>query len=105
MPAKLASIVTVLTLVGCAEELPPESRVVLEIAGRPVTVGEWSGADWIISSGLAAGDKVIVEGIAKIFFPGQPVQVGPPQGGPVTPAPGKGTPGQAPAGAPSPEKK
>ncbi len=41
MPAKLASIVTVLALVGCAEELPPESRVVLEIAGRPVTLGEF----------------------------------------------------------------
>jgi len=41
MSAKLASIVTVLTLVGCAEELPPESRVVLEIAGRPVTLGEF----------------------------------------------------------------
>jgi parvulin-like peptidyl-prolyl isomerase len=41
MSAKLASIVTVLTLVSCAEELPPESRVVLEIAGRPVTLGEF----------------------------------------------------------------
>jgi len=41
MSAKFASIVTVLTLVGCAEELPPESRVVLEIAGRPVTLGEF----------------------------------------------------------------
>jgi parvulin-like peptidyl-prolyl isomerase len=41
MSAKLASIVTVLSLVGCAEELPPESRVVLEIAGRPVTLEEF----------------------------------------------------------------
>jgi len=41
MPAKLASIVTFLSLVGCAQELPPESRVVLEIAGRPVTLGEF----------------------------------------------------------------
>jgi parvulin-like peptidyl-prolyl isomerase len=41
MSAKLASIVTVLTLVGCAEELPSESQVVLEIAGRPVTLGEF----------------------------------------------------------------
>jgi membrane fusion protein (multidrug efflux system) len=63
---------------------------------RPVTVGEWSGSDWIIGSGLAPGDKVIVDGIAKIFFPGQPVQVGdpnaPPPGAPGGPggAPGKG---------------
>ena len=41
MSAKLASIVTVLTLVGCADELPPGSRVVLEIAGRPVTLEEF----------------------------------------------------------------
>jgi parvulin-like peptidyl-prolyl isomerase len=41
MPAKLASLVTVLSLFGCAEDLPPESRVVLEVAGRPVTLGEF----------------------------------------------------------------
>ena len=55
---------------------------------RPVTVGEWSGADWIIASGLAPGDKVIVDGIARIFFPGQPVQVGDPNAPPAgQPAP------------------
>jgi membrane fusion protein (multidrug efflux system) len=61
---------------------------------RPVTVGEWSGADWIISSGVAPGDKVIVDGIAKIFFPGQPVQVGDPNAPPPGPpgAPAKGEP-------------
>jgi len=42
---------------------------------RPVVVGEWSGADWVITSGLAAGDKVIVEGLMKVF-PGAAVQVG-----------------------------
>jgi membrane fusion protein (multidrug efflux system) len=40
-------------------------------------VGEWSGADWVIASGLAAGDKVIVEGLMKVF-PGAAVQVGVP---------------------------
>jgi membrane fusion protein (multidrug efflux system) len=44
---------------------------------RPVVVGEWSGADWVIASGLAAGDKVIVEGLMKVF-PGAAVQVGVP---------------------------
>lgn len=53
---------------------------------RPVTVGEWTGSDWIITSGLQAGDKVIVDGLAKIFFPGMPVQVGDPN----APPPGKG---------------
>ncbi len=32
---------------------------------RPVVVGEWSGGDWIITSGLKPGDKVIVEGLMK----------------------------------------
>lgn len=61
---------------------------------RPVTVGDWVGADWIITAGLEPGDKVIVDGLAKIFFPGAPVQVG----DPAAAAPAK-------AGAQSPEKK
>jgi membrane fusion protein (multidrug efflux system) len=56
---------------------------------RPVTVGEWSGADWIITDGLKAGDKVIVDGLAKVFFPGAPVQMGDPNAPPPG-APGKG---------------
>ena len=74
---------------------------------RPVVVGDWTGTDWIITSGLNPGDKVIVDGLAKIFFPGMPVQVGPPEGGPVTPAgpaPASGKPGAG-AQSPSPEKK
>jgi len=43
---------------------------------RPVQVGEWAGDDWIIQSGLKPGDKVIVDGTARIFAPGTPVQVG-----------------------------
>jgi len=72
----------------------------------PVTVGEWTGTDWIVTSGLKAGDKVIVDGLAKIFFPGAPVQVGdpnaPPPGPPgapghgdVKPAEGKGAPAKS----------
>jgi membrane fusion protein (multidrug efflux system) len=57
---------------------------------RPVTVGEWSGTDWIIADGLKPGDKVIVDGLAKIFFPGAPVQMGDPN------APPPGAPGAAP---------
>lgn len=51
---------------------------------RPVTVGDWvdgaagaSGNRWIVESGLAAGDAVIVEGLARVMFPGQPIQVVP----------------------------
>ena len=45
---------------------------------RPVQVGEWAGDDWIITAGLKAGDKVIVDGVMKIG-PGAPVQVAEPQ--------------------------
>jgi membrane fusion protein (multidrug efflux system) len=58
--------------------LSPDSKAM----PRPVTVGEWTGKDWIIAEGLAPGDKVIVDGLAKIFFPGAPVQVGDPNAPP-----------------------
>lgn len=53
---------------------------------RPVTVSDWvefDGANqWIVESGLKAGDKVIVEGMGKIFpVPGgAPIMLGPPPG-------------------------
>ena len=70
---------------------------------RPVTVGDWAGSDWIITSGLNAGDKVIVDGLAKIFFPGAPVQVGDPNAPPPG-APGKGPAPKADAGKAPPAK-
>lgn len=66
---------------------------------RPVTVGEWTGSDWIVTEGVKPGDKVIVDGIAKIFFPGQPVMVGDPN----APPPGAPSPQPSPKG--EPEKK
>lgn len=57
---------------------------------RDLVVGEWLNDGWIIEKGLAAGDKVIVDGIQKV----QP-------GGPVKPtpfvAPVKGEPTAKPA--------
>jgi len=41
---------------------------------RPVEVGEWAGADWIITSGLNPGDRVIVDGVMKAR-PGTPVKI------------------------------
>ncbi|MEO8102735.1 MAG: hypothetical protein ABI790_09425 [Betaproteobacteria bacterium] len=47
---------------------------------RPVVPGEWvtlEGKDanaWVIRQGLKAGDQVIVDGMARIFAPGQPIQ-------------------------------
>ncbi len=66
---------------------------------RPVTVGDWTGSDWIIKEGLQPGDKVIVDGLAKIFFPGAPVQVGDPN------APPPGAPPKNDAKGGSPPKK
>jgi membrane fusion protein, multidrug efflux system len=54
-------------------------------APRPVTVGEQLTDGWIITQGLAAGDALIVDGMARIFFPGAPIQLGAasaPAGGP-----------------------
>ena len=41
---------------------------------RPVEAGEWSGDSWIITSGLKAGERVIVDGVMKLG-PGAPVKV------------------------------
>lgn len=48
---------------------------------HPVEVGAWvdgaaagqDGGRWVIKSGLKSGDKVVVDGMARIFFPGMPV--------------------------------
>lgn len=48
---------------------------------RPVEVGAWIGSGepgkgagrWVIKRGLQPGDKVVVDGMARIFFPGMPV--------------------------------
>jgi membrane fusion protein (multidrug efflux system) len=48
---------------------------------KSITLGEWVDLDhgrdnyWIVQSGLNSGDEVIVDGVARIFFPGMPVQV------------------------------
>ena len=58
---------------------------------RPVKAGAWSGGGWAIESGLAAGDRVIVDNLMKLR-PGAPVNAAPPQ-----------PPGGAPGGAPAPK--
>ena len=42
---------------------------------KPVQVGEQVGDRWVINQGLAKGDQVIVDGMARIFFPGAPIVV------------------------------
>ncbi len=42
-------------------------------AAREVRATAWTGSDWLISSGLSAGDRVVVDGVQKIG-PGAPVR-------------------------------
>ena len=72
----------------------PQGKFVYIAAGgkampRPVTVGDQLADGWIITKGLASGDALIVDGMARIFFPGAPIQVGAasaPAGTPPAPA-------------------
>ena len=43
-----------------------------KVAPRPVQTAEWVGQDWVITEGLQAGDKVIVDNLIKLR-PGMPV--------------------------------
>jgi membrane fusion protein, multidrug efflux system len=56
---------------------------------RPVELGDWNRngkrEDWIVTKGLAAGERVVVDGVMKIG-PGAPVQVTMIDGEPVKPA-------------------
>ncbi|HEU4699338.1 MAG TPA: efflux RND transporter periplasmic adaptor subunit [Gemmatimonadales bacterium] len=70
------------------------------VAARDVQPGPWSGNLWIIDKGLAAGDRVIVDGAQKTG-PGRPVHPVPASDSAATAAPaaggeqkpGAGTPG------------
>jgi membrane fusion protein (multidrug efflux system) len=50
-------------------------------AQKPVTVGRFVGEDWIVESGLAAGDRVIVDGVVKVQ-PGSKVTIAAPGAAP-----------------------
>jgi len=41
---------------------------------RPLEVGEWSGDEWLVYSGLKAGDRVILDNVLKVG-PGAPVKI------------------------------
>lgn len=81
----------------------PQGKLVLVVNAkntvepRPVQVGQWSGDEWIIDSGLHAGDRVIVDGVVKAP-PGTTVKATPLA---AAAAPGGG----APAAANEPKKK
>ncbi len=79
-----------------------------KVAPRPVEANGWLGHDWIVTKGLADGDKVIVDNLMKLrpdapvapHAPGQgPGAGGPPGAAGVPPAQktdAKATPGNAP---------
>lgn len=75
----------------------PQGKFVYVVNGaskaesRPVVVGDWHDDEWIITAGLAPGDKVIVDGVMKIG-PGAPVTVADP-GAPKPAAPAMPTSG------------
>ena len=71
-----------------------------KVAARPVQTGTAYGNQWVITQGLKAGDRVVVEGLQKVK-PGAPVKAVPWQ----VPATGTGTPpAAAPAAAPAAQK-
>jgi membrane fusion protein (multidrug efflux system) len=57
---KGAAMVTVINAKGATES-------------RPVTLGQTQGDKWLVTSGLAAGDKVVTEGLQKVR-PGAPIK-------------------------------
>jgi membrane fusion protein (multidrug efflux system) len=83
----------------------PQGKFVYVVADnkampKPVQVGDQIGDNWIINQGLAEGDPVIVDGMARIFFPGAPVQIAQaPAGGASAPAGGAPAPAAAPKAA------
>jgi membrane fusion protein (multidrug efflux system) len=61
---------------------------------RPIEVGQWvdqetsEGAErlWVIRMGLNAGDQVVIDGTARIFYPGMPIDPQPVGAGSPEPA-------------------
>ena len=58
----------------------PQGKFVYVVADgkaipRPVQVGEQTDDGWLVNKGLKPGDDVVVDGTARIFFPGAPVRL------------------------------
>jgi len=67
------------------------------VEARPVQIADAIGKNFLVDKGLAAGERIVLEGVLKVR-PGQPVRVdagGPPSGPPGAPAKGgQDKPGQ-----------
>ena len=64
-----------------------------KVAPRPIQTAEWQGRDWVVTGGLKAGDRVIVDNLMKLR-PGMVIAPQAPQAAPAAAA----------AGNPAPEK-
>jgi membrane fusion protein (multidrug efflux system) len=62
---------------------------------RPIQTANWIGSNWVVTSGLKAGDPVIVDNLIKLR-PGAPVQ---PHAPGASPQPSSGSPSAAPVAA------
>lgn len=75
--AVMGTIDAVLVPQRAVSEVQGSYQVALVVDGkaeiRPVKVGQRSGSEWVIDSGLKAGDEVIVEGFQKVRG-GMPVE-------------------------------
>lgn len=69
-------------------------------APRPVKIRSGQNGQWVVTEGLKAGDKVIVDGFQKMFVPGAPVNPVPwqPAGSAPAAAPAASAAASAPAG-------
>jgi membrane fusion protein, multidrug efflux system len=67
---------------------------------RPVEVGDWTGEDWVITSGLQPNDRVIVDGIMRIR-PGAPVTIAAASPTPGSPSGAKAAPAKPAEAAPA----
>lgn len=72
------------------------------VEARPITVSRTVGDKWLVTSGLAAGDRVIVEGLQKVR-PGAKVKAVEAGAAPAAGAPVAGTPAAAGAAPAKPE--
>ena len=59
-----------------------------KVVPRPVETAEWQGKNWVITKGLQAGDKVIVDNLMKLR-PGSTVAPSAPQAAAQAPTPAK----------------
>ena len=55
---------------------------------KDIDASVMDGSDWIVNSGVAPGDRVIVSGVQRVMQPGQPVTAKPVQADAAKAAPG-----------------